>query len=124
MAFDPELRQKKIGRTTYFWSTPTSQVFEIKGPYRPGNVWKLEVYELGDRIGEFLKAWVRNELTPVQRRKITKDQDRVLAAMTMGSTNQIDPELIGKSKCLGYTIKRKKDCIEMMKKQISEKISK
>lgn len=106
----PSIYKKRLNRTQYFYDHASRLLGEIKGPYRPGNVWKLEVYTVTD---QFLGAWCDDQLTPVQRGKCSPDQDRILAAMTMGQSNGIDPELVeGTSTCIGYTFKTKKAATE------------
>lgn len=100
------VESKRIGYTTYLKSG--SQLGEVKGPYNPGGVWKAEVYKTNDK---FEAAWKESKLTDVQRGKISHGADRVISAMTFGSTGSVSSDLASGQTCIGYRYKTKKDAI-------------
>jgi hypothetical protein len=93
---------KNINRVTYIRHKDV--VLEIKGPYRPGSVWKLEYYKVKP---EFDQAWDEEKLTSVQRSECTRGMDQIVAAMTLGSPGMIAYALYTENRCLGYTYSSK-----------------
>lgn len=108
-----KFEKKKIGRHLYLKSG--SKVVQVKGPYRPGNVWMATLYDMKP---EFEVCWQEGRVTPVERGRISAQANRVIAAMTMGDSAAIDPELVNSSKCLGYLHKTQKKAIEKAVKEL------
>lgn len=98
---------KRIGRTSYI--KQGNILGEVKGPYKPGSVWKAEVYLTNK---EFEACWERGQITPVQLGKVDSQADRVISAMSFGQTNAVDATLFTKNECLGYLYKRKEDAVK------------
>lgn len=96
---------KKIGHATY--AKLGDIVGEIKGPYRPGGVWKTEIYHVKS---DFDTAW--------QRGKVVQDIDPVLdrqiAAITWGQTKPIDVNYVLRNTILGYKYKSKLEAVKAM----------
>lgn len=105
--------KKKIGRHLYL--KQGSKVVQIKGPYNPGSVWMATLYQVKP---EFEASWQEGRVTPVERGRISAQANRVIAAMTMGDSAAIDPELVDSSKCLGYLHKTQKQAIEKAIKEL------
>lgn len=107
---DPrKFETKRIGHTTYIFCQKINVLAEIKGPYRPGDVWKAELYKTN---AAFEQAWKIDKVTAVQRERITKEQDQAIAAMTWGQSNGVDPQLYTENLCLGYQYKTKTLAVE------------
>jgi len=98
---------KRIGHTSYI--KQGNMVGEVKGPYRPGSVWKAEVYLTNNK---FEAAWERSQVTPTQLGKVDALKDRIYAAMAFGQTNAIDSTLYTENKCIGYMFKRKSEAVQ------------
>lgn len=104
---NPTAVTKRIGHTTYI--KLGSLLGEVKGPYRPGNIWKAEIYQTKP---EFEAAWIQNKVTAVQLGKVSAMEDRIFAALSFGQTNAIDHSFFTKNKCLGYRYKSKALAVE------------
>lgn len=114
------IQMKRINRTTYLWNEAANLIGEIKGPYSPGSVWKLEVYKPND---QFAEAWRTERLTPVQRGECSVEKDRVIAAMCFGQTNALSPDIIeGHSECIGYLYKTKRAAVAAFDETCSERM--
>ena len=100
------METKRIGRSTYMKNGNT--IGRITGPWRPGNVWKADVYSA---TPAFEQAWKDGKVT-ARERGMGAALDQIVSAITLGMSNDIAPELInGRSKTLGYLYKTKAEAV-------------
>lgn len=107
---------KRIG-VSYYTFTGT-KLGKVNGPWRPGNVWKADIYDVKP---EFRAAWDAGLITTRQRRQISPEFDRVVSALCLGESNDVDPSLYTSSDCLGYRYGSKREAVEALHATLSAK---
>lgn len=105
----PPVAISRHGGATYLIQRDTNRVVRITGPWRPGSVWKADSYNVKP---EFHQAYADKRVT-TRERGTNPTMDSIFAAMSLGQSNDIAPELLnGYSDCLGYKFSSKKEAMD------------